>query len=238
MIRIKDWMEYQHYKDRNPPWVKLHKKLMTSFEWHCLHNDSKVLALNLWWLASEHDDATSGLVTDNMQKIAFKARMDEKRVVECIRELERHGFIEVERDDSDLLSRCYQLDAPETETETDIKTKNAREKKIGFEDLTVHHIAGWLNEKRAQGKYLTIDEHDLLEMFKDYCRSKNPKYKDYIAAFRNAFKWDNAPKKGESNGKISKQDRLKIAGDKAVSDILGENAGGDRATALPDYSEL
>lgn len=124
MLRIKDWMEYQHYKDRNPPWVKLHKKLMTSFDWHSLHNDSKVLALNLWWLASEHTDATSGLITDNMQRIAFKSRMEETRVIECIRELVRHGFVEFIDDDSDLLSRCYQDATPETETETDSESES------------------------------------------------------------------------------------------------------------------
>ena len=24
----KDWGEFQHYKDRSPPWIKLHKKIL------------------------------------------------------------------------------------------------------------------------------------------------------------------------------------------------------------------
>ena len=28
--RVKEWDTYQHYKDRNPPWIKLHFALLTS----------------------------------------------------------------------------------------------------------------------------------------------------------------------------------------------------------------
>lgn len=105
-------------------------------------------------------------------------------------------------------------------------------KKIGFEDLTIDHIAVWLNGKRATGKYLTIDEHALLEKFKDYCRSKNPKYSDYLAAFRNSFGWANAPTKGNHNGtypkQLTKAERLDAALDRGIA-ILEAN---DRAEAL------
>ena len=33
MLRIKNWSEFQHYKDRAPPWVKLHHSLLDNFEW-------------------------------------------------------------------------------------------------------------------------------------------------------------------------------------------------------------
>jgi len=70
------------------------------------------------------------------------------------------------------------------------KRKN---EKISLEELTVDHIQDWLIQKRVSGKYLTIDEHELLEKFKDYCLSKGKTYKDYVAAYRNAFKWNDAP---------------------------------------------
>ena len=72
-----------------------------------------------------------------------------------------------------------------------------RAKKI--DALSVNDVSDWLEQKRVAGKYITIDEHELLEMFKDYCRSKNPAYKDYVAAYRNSFKWTNAPKKGSTH---------------------------------------
>jgi hypothetical protein len=27
-LRVKNWSEFQHYKDRNPPWIKLHRTLL------------------------------------------------------------------------------------------------------------------------------------------------------------------------------------------------------------------
>lgn len=77
--------------------------------------------------------------------------------------------------------------------------KKAEKIKISLSELSIEHIQDWLIEKRVAGKYLTIDEHRLLEMFKDYCQSKNPKYKDYVAAFRNSFEWNNTPKVRSNN---------------------------------------
>jgi hypothetical protein len=76
--------------------------------------------------------------------------------------------------------------------------------KVSLEELSIDHIDDWLNQKRVHGKYLQIDEHRLLEKFKDFCistgRDKGQKaYKDYVAAFRNSFEWDNAPRKGKGN---------------------------------------
>ena len=61
--------------------------------------------------------------------------------------------------------------------------------------MSVIHIKDWLDEKRKSGKYLTVDEDALLEKFRNYCVSKGRTYKDYVAAFRNAFEWDNPPKR-------------------------------------------
>jgi hypothetical protein len=126
MLRVKNWAEFQHYKDRNPPWIKLHKSLLTNYKWHRLHNDSKVLAMCLWLLASEYEDPTAGLVTDDYEEIAFKSRMEPKRIVECIKELIQNDFIEHMKDDSDLLAPCYQSAVPETEAEA--KTESETEK--------------------------------------------------------------------------------------------------------------
>lgn len=66
-----------------------------------------------------------------------------------------------------------------------------REKgKITLENLSVLHIADWLSEKRKSGKYVKHDENAILELFKDYCKAKGKVYKDYVAAYRNAFEWD------------------------------------------------
>ncbi len=77
---------------------------------------------------------------------------------------------------------------------------NVLSKKVSLQELSTEHIAEWLNQKRALGKYLSHDEVAILERFKDYCLSKGKKYNDYIAAYRNAFEWDTSQPKQKSRG--------------------------------------
>lgn len=55
-IRICQWDEFQHYKDRDPPWIKLHRKLLTSETWVTLDDASRVLAVALMLLAAGTDN--------------------------------------------------------------------------------------------------------------------------------------------------------------------------------------
>jgi hypothetical protein len=66
---------------------------------------------------------------------------------------------------------------------------------IGLDDLRIDHIAEWLAEKRKGGAYINHDPQAVLDGFKDYCRANGKRYKDYVAAYRNAFEWERfAPK--------------------------------------------
>lgn len=68
----KNWKSFQHYKDRAPIWIKLHRSLLDDFEFHCLPVASKALAPLLWLLASEYQD---GAITLATKAIAFRLRM-------------------------------------------------------------------------------------------------------------------------------------------------------------------
>jgi hypothetical protein len=80
-------------------------------------------------------------------------------------------------------------------------TPRPKAEKVSLQELSTEHIAEWLNQKRALGKYLCHDEFSILERFKDYCLSKGKKYNDYIAAYRNAFEWDTSQPKGTQPAK-------------------------------------
>ena len=51
----KNWSQFQHYRDRSPTWLKLHRSLLDDFDYHCLPIASKALAPFLWLLASEYE---------------------------------------------------------------------------------------------------------------------------------------------------------------------------------------
>lgn len=94
----KNWGDFQHYKDRAPTWIKLHKKLLDDFEFQCLPVASKALAPMLWLLASEETD---GSIEFRADKIAFRLRMTEQDLKEAIKPLIDNGFFS-------LLDDCYQ----------------------------------------------------------------------------------------------------------------------------------
>lgn len=119
VIKPKNWKEFQHYKDRNPPWIKLHKSLLDNYEFHSLQLASKALAPCYWLLASEHPE---GLITVDEKKLAWRFRCDEKTIRETVKELISSGFFEVVQDASNALAGCKQDAMPETETETEKNT--------------------------------------------------------------------------------------------------------------------
>lgn len=52
---VKNWMRFQHYKHRNPPWIKLHRSLLDDYEFSCLQDASKAHLMLIWVFASGHD---------------------------------------------------------------------------------------------------------------------------------------------------------------------------------------
>jgi hypothetical protein len=52
--RVKNWLTFQHYKDRNPPWIKLHFSLLSSRDWVMLDDASRVLAVACMLIASRN----------------------------------------------------------------------------------------------------------------------------------------------------------------------------------------
>lgn len=54
-LRVKKWEEFQHYKDRHPPWIKLHRALLDDYEFARLPDASKAHLVLIWLLASQSD---------------------------------------------------------------------------------------------------------------------------------------------------------------------------------------
>jgi hypothetical protein len=109
MIRIKNWHKFQHFKDRRPPWIKLYKDLLDDPEWHELPGDDAKSLIMLWLVASEND----GNLPDE-KKLAFRLRVSIPKLNQICSRLSSW----LDQDDINTISDRYQVDAPETETET------------------------------------------------------------------------------------------------------------------------
>jgi hypothetical protein len=120
-MKIKNWSKFQHFKDRRPPWVKLYRDLLDDMEWHQLDPLASKVLVTLWLLASE-DENQDGQLPD-IKTIAWRLRLTEKQVSECVSKLSHW----LEQDGITVISDGYHDDMPETETETE--TKKERETK-------------------------------------------------------------------------------------------------------------
>ena len=123
IISPKNWGDFQHYKDRAPPWIKLHKTLLDNFEFQSLPVASRALAPMLWLLASDHE---GGEIDAAPKKLAFRLRMTEREVTDALNPLIDNGFFSVMHGASEPLADRKQCAMPETEAE---KRKEEREKK-------------------------------------------------------------------------------------------------------------
>lgn len=112
-MKIKNWSEFQHFKDRTPPWIKLYRYLLDDPDWHALSGDEAKSLVMLWLIASE-DKNMQGSLPD-AKKIAFRLRITEDKAKQLLTKLS--GWLI--QDDNNMISECNQDDAPEErETET------------------------------------------------------------------------------------------------------------------------
>jgi hypothetical protein len=112
----KNWKLFQHYKDRNPPWIKLHRDLLIDKTFMRLPLASKALAPLLWLLASE---SINGVFDADFDELEFRLRIKEKDLKEGLKPLIENGFF---IDASTMLSPSLQDAIPETETEREKET--------------------------------------------------------------------------------------------------------------------
>jgi hypothetical protein len=131
LITPKNWRDFQHYKDRNPPWIRLHRGLLDNFDFQCLPVASRALAPMLWLLAS---DSVEGQIDAAPEKLAFRLRMAVDDVGAALNPLIDKGFFEVkEPAASKPLAKRKQRAVPETETEalqsTETETKQKQRQK-------------------------------------------------------------------------------------------------------------
>jgi hypothetical protein len=123
LLQPKNWAVFQHYKDRCPPWIKLHRDLLNDRVFMCLPLASKALAPLLWLLASESKDGT---FDGSLDELVFRLHITPKDYEDGLKPLIHKGFFVVA---SGVLAECYQDAIPETERETETETKKETKKK-------------------------------------------------------------------------------------------------------------
>ena len=121
-MKIKNWSQFQHFKDRRPPWIKLHREILDQRDINLISDCSFRVLVGLWLLASE-DEGMDGRLPP-LDDIAFRLRISKANINKALVELEPWLC----HDDNTMISERYQVDVPETETEAYRKEEEAEEK--------------------------------------------------------------------------------------------------------------
>lgn len=187
LLQPKNWAVFQHYKDRCPPWIKLHRDLLNDRVFMRLPIASKALAPMLWLLASESKD---GVFDGSLDELVFRLHITEKEYKDGLKPLIDNDFFIVA---SGVLAERLQTAIPETERETETKTerdKNKRGSRLSPDFCLPNEWNSWARNERPELNVLqTFDK------FKDYWISSPKGTKlDWFATWRNWVRNTNAPK--------------------------------------------
>jgi len=91
-VKIKNWEQFQHYKQRNPPWIKLHRQILNDPDWWELDDLSARILMCLWLLASEGEN--NGRVNVESDVLAWRLRLDSTMLAKPLQVLTEKGFIQ------------------------------------------------------------------------------------------------------------------------------------------------
>ena len=151
LLQPKNWAVFQHYKDRCPPWIKLHRDLLNDRVFMCLPLASKALAPLLWLLASESKDGT---FDGSLDELVFRLHITPKDYQDGVKPLIDKGFFVVA---SGVLADSYQVAIPETERETETKRETKKNATVVAcpPDVSEQVWQDWLALRKAKKAAVT-----------------------------------------------------------------------------------
>ena len=156
LLQPKNWAVFQHYKDRCPPWIKLHRDLLNNRAYICLPIASKALAPMLWLLASESKD---GVFDGSLDELVFRLHITPKEYQDGVKPLIDKDFFVVV---SGVLAERKHNAIPETEGETERETETKKKATvvatpIGVSDSVWQEFKSLRKAKKAPITQRAID---------------------------------------------------------------------------------
>ncbi|MDD5095836.1 MAG: hypothetical protein PHV74_15905 [Dehalococcoidia bacterium] len=176
-LKVHDWEQYQHYNNRNPPWIKLHVDLLNNRKFTALALASKGLLMQLWILASRK----KGEVPSDLEEIRFQLR-DHSIKQKDIDLLVSTGFLETCKqtlaDASNVQAdACLETEVSKDKAETDKKR-----------DINILSLGSFGNVKMSEEEFQKLKDKfgegsttERIEKLSSYIASKGKKYKSHYA---------------------------------------------------------
>jgi len=188
-LTIKNWNQFQQYKDRDPKWIKLHRDILNDYEFDQLTEIQQNHLMKIWLLASKLDNKIPHDTTWIGRQIGAKSKVDIKQLV-------THGFLLV----YDNVQECTETYLEtETETETEKRERGARKKRasqLPADSEMSDDYKEYCVEKRPE-----LNPEVVFENFKDYYLSVGKPMVDWKRTWQRWVRNERGAMNGSGNFK-------------------------------------
>jgi len=155
-FRVTNWDQYQHYKDRDPTWIKLYARLLDDYAFATLPDNGKWHLIGIFLLASKQGNRIPGDPRWVRKKIAARTRVDLDALLAA-------GFIE--EDASTVLAEAEQPASPEKETESEERREDSlsagADVNDSFEEFwNAYPTDPLMSKKKARGEWERLNLAD------------------------------------------------------------------------------
>jgi len=179
-ITIRNWDKWQSYRKGRgqPPWIKIHRRLLRNPEWVSLSDAERGQLVVMWLLAADHD----GVIPASPELIQKLCYMSKSPNLNKFKEL---GFLENgwRQDGAKMATERRQHGTPETEAETETEEEVDKKntipsrfvgefKNVNLSDEEMKKLIELFGEQNTQ---------DRIERLSEYIASKGKKYKSHYA---------------------------------------------------------
>jgi replicative superfamily II helicase len=207
-FRIRNWEKFQHYKDRAPPWIKLHRDLLTSRTWVSGDDASRALAVACMLLAA----ATDNKIPADAAYVRRVAYLNSDPDLAKLADTDFIEFIDENgaalADASNLLAKCTECSPGERREEERREEERREEKSRDARKRATRLPEDWKAEQAllewARSQRPDLDPSEEQEKFRDYYLSlsgHNGTKLDWTRTFRNWIR--NSRGSAKPNGRAS-----------------------------------
>jgi hypothetical protein len=196
----KHWREFQHYRDRRPPWIKLHRKLLDDSSYLALPVASLAIAPLLWLLASESED---GSFEADAKELEFRLRLPRKILLEGLKGLTDSGFLSA----SDVLAPCLQDATSSLSVSPSVPLLSSEGKRerddrpVRPQDVSEQVWADWQRHRKT--KRATVSETVIATLRKHATEAEMTLQEAMAYCVAQGHQGFFPPNKGKANGKTN-----------------------------------
>lgn len=147
-LRVRNWERYQHYKNRRPPWIKLHVETLDDYELMHLENDAQLVYERLLLLAARTDNN----ISHDPDWIGGQIVQDPRTVQAAVQTLIAAGFLTVagrKRSASKAIAARKQNATTEAEQNAETEEELETEQTPGLPDESLDELSARLTANAA-----------------------------------------------------------------------------------------